>query len=99
MSQQIDIKQLSRLQKIIKSKVDEYLKSRERESLRYTKVSINVENNVPKLHIKIYLDKPMNLNAINDLVSIVSSIVKTSDWKIYAPHTHSIRLSCLIEFK
>ena len=97
MSQQIDKevqRKISKLQQVVKSKVDEYLKNVERVPLKYTKVSVNPSSDQRwVLHIKIYLLRPIRLTTLNELVKIINQFVKSSEWYVFAPHSNAIRIS------
>lgn len=87
-------RKLSRLQQVIKSRVDNYLKNVEKIPLKYTKVSINpIGNEVFAIHIKIYLLKPVRFSTLQELIKIINQIIKTSDWYVFAPHANAIRIS------
>ena len=88
----------SKLQREIKAIVDQTLKSLETKSLRFTRVSVRDSGKGFEVSIKIYLEYPMRLNSIYELVRSVASKygVPINEVMIYSPHSRAIRLSFTI---
>lgn len=85
----------NKLQHEIKSLVDDLLKRTETKSLRYTKVSIKDERGIVNVYIKIYLEAPMRMSTLNELIKNLSSKYGASmeSFLIYSPHARAIRIS------
>ncbi|GAB6947495.1 hypothetical protein JCM16161A_16250 [Vulcanisaeta sp. JCM 16161] len=89
----------STIQREIKSLVDKMLKTSETKSLKFTRVSVKASDKGLEVSIKIYLEHPMRLNSIYELVRIMSNKygVATDEVTIYSPHSGAIRLSFIIK--
>ncbi len=60
--------------------------------VRYVKVHVeSVER--PRIHVFLYLDKPIPLTYVNSLVNELSAEFNVAQWTIYAPHGRLIRLT------
>ncbi len=92
--QKVKIRYASKLQRFIKLKVDELLRSREVEALKYTRVGILIDSEGKfNLYVKIFHEKPLRYSTIQELVNQLNSIVKVDFWQIYAPHAKALKIS------
>ncbi len=75
--------------------VDEFLKRAEPKSLRYTRISVKEVGGSTNVYIKIYLESPIRLNTLNELVRNLSVKygVSMESFAIYPPHARAIRVS------
>ncbi|MFB6470683.1 MAG: hypothetical protein TU36_005560 [Vulcanisaeta sp. AZ3] len=89
----------SRLQRDLKSIVDQTLKNLETNSLKYTRVGVKDFKAGLEVYIKIYLEHPMKLGSIYELVKALTSKynIQPNDILIYAPHSRAIRLTFTIK--
>lgn len=83
------------MQREVKSFVDEFLKRTELKSLRYTKVSVKERGGAVDVYVKIYLEAPMRVSTVSELVRNLSSkySVPIDSFLIYSPHARAIRIS------
>ncbi|WP_054842734.1 hypothetical protein [Vulcanisaeta distributa] len=89
----------SNIQREIKLLVDGVLKASETKSLRFTRVSVKGSDKGLEVSIKIYLEHPMRLNSIYELMRTIANKygVALNDVMIYSPHSRAIRLSFIIK--
>lgn len=60
-------------------------------------VKVNLEGgSVPRVHIALYVDKPIPMDLINSIINEVSNKLGVKKWSIYAPHGKLIRLSGIL---
>lgn len=76
----------------VKMFIKGFIKSRGITNIRFIKVHIDGKNPVG-IYISLYLDKPIDVAVINDLMNELSKRYSLRGWMIYAPHGKLIRLS------
>ncbi len=85
----------SKVQKRIKRVVDDMLKERAPESVKYTKVSVREGEEAGYLvSIKIYLWKPLPYKVLMDICEKVIEL-GCKDPCVDAPHAHAVRIKCV----